>query len=141
MEPSPSPPNCSKDYWEVLLLLISINWPSLATSWVVAQKIYSKIYLVSCTKTHCDVAGSVNHGIVKNIKTRTSQEWNIIFLLNKKILNLCVRWHILRSYHFVAEVTFKNIIYITIWFAFYNSNFPMVTQNIVFEALLNVFFV
>ena len=25
----------------------------------------------------------------------------------KKILNLCLRWHILRSYQFVAEVTFK----------------------------------
>ena len=25
----------------------------------------------------------------------------------KKILNLCLRWHILQSYHFVAEVTFK----------------------------------
>ena len=28
-------------------------------------------------------------------------------LRNKKILNLCLRWHILRSYHFVAEVTLK----------------------------------
>ena len=26
----------------------------------------------------------------------------------KKILNLCLRWHILRIYHFVAEVTFKR---------------------------------
>ena len=25
----------------------------------------------------------------------------------KKILNLSLRWHILRSYHFAAEVTFK----------------------------------
>ena len=32
---------------------------------------------------------------------------NITFLQNKKILNLGLRWHILRSYHFVAEVTFK----------------------------------
>ena len=28
---------------------------------------------------------------------------------NKKILNLCLRWHILRSYRFSAEVTFKII--------------------------------
>ena len=27
----------------------------------------------------------------------------------KKILNLCFRWHILRSYRFVADVTFKQI--------------------------------
>ena len=26
-----------------------------------------------------------------------------------KILNLCFRWHILRSYRFVVEVTFKKI--------------------------------
>ena len=32
----------------------------------------------------------------------------MIFLQNQKILNLCFRWHILRSYHFLAEVTFKD---------------------------------
>ena len=37
-------------------------------------------------------------------------EWNIIFPGNKKILNLCLRWYILRSYHFVAEVNFKEYI-------------------------------
>ena len=26
----------------------------------------------------------------------------------KKNLNLCLRWHILKSYRFVAEVTFKH---------------------------------
>ena len=31
-----------------------------------------------------------------------------IFLHNKKILNLCLRWLILKSYHFVAEVTVSN---------------------------------
>ena len=30
------------------------------------------------------------------------------FLLNKKILNLHLRWHILRSYCFLAEVTVKK---------------------------------
>ena len=45
----------------------------------------------------------------KNTKTCISWEQNIISLQNKKILNLCFRWHILRSYHFVAEVTFKNL--------------------------------
>ena len=28
--------------------------------------------------------------------------------VNKKILNLCLRWHIFKSYYFVAELTFKN---------------------------------
>ena len=78
------------------------------------QKIYSKMHLVSCTNTHRDVTDLVNHGMVKNTKTWISWEWNITFLRNKKILNLCLRWHILRSYRFVAEVTFNNIIYLLV---------------------------
>ena len=65
------------------------------------------MYLVSCTNTHRDVIDSVNHGMVKNTKTWISWERNIIFLRNEKILNLCLTWHILGSYRFVAEVTFK----------------------------------
>ena len=107
LESSPSLPNCSKDYWKLLYLLISINWPSLVTSWFVVRKIYSKTHVISCTNTHCDVTDLVNHWMVENTKTWISWERNIIFLRNKKILNLCVRWHILRSYCFVAEVTFK----------------------------------
>ena len=102
-----SPPNCSKDYWKLLPLVIFINWPSLVTSWVVVWKIHSEMHLISCTNTHSDVTDSVNHGMVKNRKTQISWQRNIIFLRNKKILNLCLRWHILRSYCFVAEVTFK----------------------------------
>ena len=30
-----SPPNCLKDSWKLLPLLISISWPSLLTQWVV----------------------------------------------------------------------------------------------------------
>ena len=71
------------------------------------QKIYSKMHLVSCTNTHRDVTDLVNHGMIKNTKPWISWERNIIFLWNKKILNLCSRWHILRSHRFVAEVTFK----------------------------------
>ena len=48
--------------------------------------------------------------MVKNAKAWISWERNIIFLQNKKILNLCFRWQILRSYHFEAEVTFKILI-------------------------------
>ena len=107
LKSSPSLPNWSKDYWKLLYLLISINWPSLVTSWFVVQKIYSKMHLISCTNTHRDVTDLVNHGMVKNTKTWISWERNIIFLWNKKILNLCLRWHILRNYRFVAEITFK----------------------------------
>ena len=110
LEPSPSPPNCSKVSWKLLHLPISINWPSLVTLWVVVQKIYSKMHVVLCTNTHRDVTDLVNHGIVKNAKTWICWERNITFLRNKKILNLCFRWHILRSCRFVAEVTFKRAI-------------------------------
>ena len=36
-----------------------------------------------------------------------NQEWNITFLWYKKFVKLRLRWHILKSYHFVAEVTFN----------------------------------
>ena len=71
------------------------------------QKIYIKMQSVSCSNIHHDVTVLVNHGIIKNIKTWMSWRWNITFLQNKKILNLCHRCHILKSYRFVAEVTFK----------------------------------
>ena len=83
----------------LLPLFISINWPR-----------YSKTQPVSCTNTHHDVTDLINHGIVKNTKTWISWERNITFLRNKKILNLCFRWQILRSYRFVAEVTFKVVV-------------------------------
>ena len=65
------------------------------------------MHLFSCTDTHCGVTDLVNRWMVRNTKTWISWEQNIIFLQNKNILNLCFRWHTLRSYHFVAEVTFK----------------------------------
>ena len=82
-------------YWKLLYLLISISWPSLVTSWFVVQKIYSKMHLVSCTNTHHDVTDFVDLGMVKNTKTWISWERKITFLQNKKVLNLCLRWHIL----------------------------------------------
>ena len=45
--------------------------------------------------------GWLNIQILKYLENRTS-------LRNKNILNLCFRWHILRSYRFVAEVSFKR---------------------------------
>ena len=108
MELSPSPLNSSKNSWKLLPLHVSINWPSLVTLWGLVQKIYSKIHSVSCTNIHHDVKDLVNHGIAKNTKTCISWERNINFLQNKKILNLRLKEHILGSYRFVAEVTFKE---------------------------------
>ena len=105
LELSPSPPNRSRDFRKILPSLISINWTSLVSWWVVVQKIYSKIHPVSCSNNHHDVTDLVNHGMVKNTKTCISTERNITFLQNKKILKPCLRWQIFRSYSFVAEVT------------------------------------
>ena len=92
-----------ENYCTCLYLSIDQVW------WLVVQKIYWKMHPVSCTNTHHDVIDLKNHGMVKNTKTWISWERNKIFLQNKKILNLCFRWHILRSYHLVAEVTFKSV--------------------------------
>ena len=91
------------------------------------QKIYSKMHLVLCSNTHHNITDLVNYGIVKNTKTWISWEWNITFLQNKNILNLCLRWHILRSYHFAVEVTFKAPILYYFWFLFFVENFQ--TRN------------
>ena len=62
---------------------------------------------LSCTITHHNVIDLVNHMMIENTKFWVSQEWNITFLWNKKILNWCFKWNILRSYIYVAEVTFN----------------------------------
>ena len=73
-----------------------------------SKYILKNAHLVSCTNTYRDVTDLVNHATVKNTKTWISWERSIVFLQNKKILNLCFRWHIFRRYCFVAEVTFNE---------------------------------
>ena len=82
------------------------------------------LWLKRYTSTHRDITDLVNHGMIKNTKTWINWERNIIFLWNKKNLNLCFRWHILRSYRFVAEVTFKYMI------LSYNRNRLLFLQSI-----------
>ena len=73
--------------------------------------LWFKRYIQKCTLSHVLilVVTSLIWSIMEWLKIQ-KLEWerNIIFLRNKKILNLCCRWHILRSYRFVAEVTFKT---------------------------------
>ena len=71
------------------------------------HKIYLKMHPVLCTNR--DVTDLVNNGMVKYTKAWISWERNGTFLPNKKNLNLCFIWHILRSYPFVAEVTFNSM--------------------------------
>ena len=74
------------------------------------QKIYSKMHPVSCTNTHHDITELVNQGMVKYTKTWIYRKWKVAFLRNEKILNLFLRWHILKSYRFVAQVISVNTI-------------------------------
>ena len=89
----------TENYCTCLYLSIGQVW------WL--HDLWFKRYIQKCTLSHALVTDLVNHGMVKNTKTWISWEWNIS-LRNKKILNLCFRWHILRSYRFVAELTFKQ---------------------------------
>ena len=105
LELNPSPPNCSIDSWKLLSFFIYIKWLSLVTN-----KLF-KSYIQKCTLPYelilIMTSDLVNHGMVKNTKALISWEWNKNYLQNKKTLNLCIIWLILRSYRLVAKVTFK----------------------------------
>ena len=84
---------------------------SIGQVWWPSSKDIFKMHSVLCTNTYHDVSNLVNHGMVKNTKTWISWKQNIIFLRNKKILDLCLRWHILRSYLCLEELTFNGNVY------------------------------
>ena len=46
--------------------------------------------------------------IENHIKNSVSQEQNMTFLLNKKILKLYIKDYIFRDYHTLEEITFKS---------------------------------
>ena len=61
--------------------------------------------------------------MVKNTKTWMSWKQKIIFLRNGKIIQLCLRWHILRSCHFASDVPLNCL-----WLAesiFYMAHLPL----------------
>ena len=72
-----------------------------------SKDFFKKTYLVSCTNNHHDVTDLENCEMVIKTKTWISWERDITFLQNKKIVNLYLRWYILRRYHFVADVIFN----------------------------------
>ena len=136
------PPNCSKDSWKVLPCL----YLSIGQSWWF-NELGFKRYIQKCTlshvqKTNHDVTDLVNHGMIKKIETWISWEQNITFLQNKKILGLGLRWHILRSYCFVAEVTFKGRLSLDVFFYEKECFFPVICHEpglIFFSSSLNIF--
>ena len=97
-----------KNYCPCLYLSIGQVW--WLNERVAVQKIYSKMHPVLRTNTHPDVTDLINHGMVKNTRTYISWEPNITFQRNKKILNLCLRWYILRSYRFAFYHAFSSML-------------------------------
>ena len=86
-----------ENYCPCLYLSITrVWWPN--EFWL--KRYIQKMHLVLCTNTPHDVTDLVIYRMVKNRKTWISWERNIIFLQNKKVINLGFRWHILRSYRF-----------------------------------------
>ena len=67
---------------------------------------------------------------------KNAWERNINFVRKKKILNLCLKWYILRSYHFVAEVTFKRL---QLYENDYCSRYFVVVFSFLKASLLNAF--
>ena len=93
---------------------------------------------VSCTNnTPHDVTDLLNHGMVRNTKTRISWERDIMFSRNKKILNLCHKWQVFRSYRFVVDVTFKS------WKEKYWSK-ELISPNgclVIFQTIKNISYI
>ena len=65
------------------------------------------MHRISCTNTHHDFTDLVNYEMVENTKTWISWERNITFPQNKKILNMCLKYDILRNYWFVVDIILK----------------------------------
>ena len=97
LEPSPRPLNHSKDFRTILPSFTSINC-MFGTLMSCGSKDMLKRYIVSCTNTHHDITDLAKHQLVEDTKIWISQ-----------ILNLCLRWYILRNYCFVAEVTSNSL--------------------------------
>ena len=114
------------NYFPCLCLSIGRVW-SLHGMWF---NIYLKMHPVSCSNTHHEVTHMVNHGKVENTKTWTSWEGNITFLPNKKIVNVCLRLHILRTYYFLVYASFKY---------FGSKNFVTDLEKVTWDNTLNVF--
>ena len=92
-----------EDYWPCLYLSVDqVWWP---------KDIWFKRYIQNYTLSHVLILiwcqRFVKLWMVENTKTLISWQRNITFFKNKKILNLCLRWHIF-SYHFAVELTFNG---------------------------------
>ena len=86
----------TKNYCSCFYLSVGQVW------WL--HELWFKRYIQKCTlpRVLILIVTSQILWVMGWLKTWISWERNIIFL------NLCLSWHILRSYRFLAEVTFKT---------------------------------
>ena len=106
----PQCPKLFKRFLKIIALVYIHQLIKFCHSVFVVQKIYSKMHPASRTNFYDNVTDLVIYEMVTNTETWISWERNITFLQNKKFFNLLLRWHILRSYRFLAETTFNNIV-------------------------------
>ena len=84
---------------------------SIGKVWWV-NELWFKSYIQNCTLSYLIILTMTSRiwyiiWWLKNTKTWICWEQIIAFLKFEKVLNLCLRWHILRSYCFVLKVTFN----------------------------------
>ena len=72
------------------------------------QKIYLKIYPTLWPNSHHDTTTCEFNVIFQNMNHWISQEWNVTYSWNKKILKLCLEHYIFRHYP-LAYVTSKAV--------------------------------
>ena len=82
------------------------------------NELWSKRYIQKYTLSHVLILIMTSH--IWYITRWLQMQWifweqNITFLRKNKILNLCLMWHIFRSYRFVAQLTFNQETFRAFW--------------------------
>ena len=87
---------------------ISISGPLFMNKWFRIKETYVNLYSPSWANTRYGVINFGIDGMVSNIKKWLAQEWNTSFPWNLKIVKLCLKNYIFRSYHFSNHCSHQN---------------------------------
>ena len=80
-----------------------LYWSTGQVWWL--NELLCKRYIWTCTTNTHDVIDLVDHRMFKNIKNQFLDNGIWLFC---DIYDLCLRWHIVRIYRLLAEVTFNR---------------------------------
>ena len=118
-------------------MFISINSPNLVTQWVLVQKIYTKMYPISCTNTHHDVTDLINHGMVKIQKFEYLENGTWLFYERKKSLTCALYdklWEVI-VFQRRLPLSLRRMISLHIYYI--ASNFQLtIFINIIWKAFM-----